>query len=189
VYARRQEKKQSHDMPAAIELKRSNPEAEGISSTAVLEFIRALEQHVHPLSAVEGLQDMQAVLDKVWRILLPAMQPGALPVDPGGHEKLRQKISGLSLPLSSGQPLSPKMDQWSGKSYKLETNYLALESIAIEFSDRSNTLMVRDERGEHSFFCPILRFHYIDSELHVEIEPNVSWEPPRVTTIRGTVLN
>ena len=35
-------------------LKRSNPEAEGIPSSAVLEFIRSLEQHVHPMDAVQG---------------------------------------------------------------------------------------------------------------------------------------
>jgi CubicO group peptidase (beta-lactamase class C family) len=41
-------------MASVSPLKRSNPEAEGIPSKAVLEFVRALEQHVHPLSAVEG---------------------------------------------------------------------------------------------------------------------------------------
>src|SRR6185503_648309 len=36
-------------------LKRSNPEAEGISSTAVLDFIRAVEQPFgHPLDAIQG---------------------------------------------------------------------------------------------------------------------------------------
>jgi CubicO group peptidase (beta-lactamase class C family) len=35
-------------------LPRSNPEAEGISSSAVLEFIRSLERHAHPLDAVQG---------------------------------------------------------------------------------------------------------------------------------------
>jgi CubicO group peptidase (beta-lactamase class C family) len=35
-------------------LKRSNPEAEGISSSAVLDFIRSLEQRVHPMDAVQG---------------------------------------------------------------------------------------------------------------------------------------
>ena len=41
-------------MTSVTRLKRSGPEAEGISSSAVLEFIRAVEQHTHPLDAVQG---------------------------------------------------------------------------------------------------------------------------------------
>jgi len=42
-------------MVSRTQLKRSSPEAEGISSTAVLDFIQALEQHPdHPLDAVQG---------------------------------------------------------------------------------------------------------------------------------------
>jgi CubicO group peptidase (beta-lactamase class C family) len=36
------------------QLKRSVPEAEGISSSAVLAFVRAVEQHTHPLDSVQG---------------------------------------------------------------------------------------------------------------------------------------
>jgi len=41
-------------MTSVPPLKRSNPETEGIPSTAVLEFIRSLERHVHPMDAVQG---------------------------------------------------------------------------------------------------------------------------------------
>src|SRR5215475_1473575 len=41
-------------MASETRLKRSSPEAEGIPSSAVREFIRALEQHVHPMDAVQG---------------------------------------------------------------------------------------------------------------------------------------
>ncbi len=41
-------------MAGAVQLKRSNPEAEGISSLAILNFIKAIEQHAHPLDAVQG---------------------------------------------------------------------------------------------------------------------------------------
>lgn len=35
-------------------LKRTNPEAEGIPSSAVLDFVNAVEQHTHPLDALHG---------------------------------------------------------------------------------------------------------------------------------------
>src|SRR6266496_4067179 len=42
-------------MAGVTQLKRTNPEAEGIPSSAVLNFIQAIEQHIHPLDAVQGL--------------------------------------------------------------------------------------------------------------------------------------
>lgn len=39
-------------------------------------------------------------------------------------------------------------------------------------------------RGE---FCPVLRFHYTNGELQLEVEPNVSWGPTEVKTITGRV--
>src|SRR5688572_5937232 len=41
-------------MAAKTQLMRTNPEDEGIPSSAVLDFIRAVEQHTHPLDAVQG---------------------------------------------------------------------------------------------------------------------------------------
>src|SRR5215472_3718085 len=41
-------------MASETRLKRSSPEAEGIPSSAVREFIRAVEQHVHPMDALQG---------------------------------------------------------------------------------------------------------------------------------------
>jgi CubicO group peptidase (beta-lactamase class C family) len=41
-------------MPNATQLRRTSPEAEGIPSSAVLDFVRAVEQHTHPLDAVQG---------------------------------------------------------------------------------------------------------------------------------------
>jgi CubicO group peptidase (beta-lactamase class C family) len=41
-------------MAEITRLKRSSPEGEGIPSSAVLNFVRAVEQHTHPLDAVQG---------------------------------------------------------------------------------------------------------------------------------------
>lgn len=107
------------------------------------------------LAIIGGVRDMQAVLDKVWEHLLPAMQPAALPADPQAYSELCDKLAALSLPLPKGQPSSPGAEQWSGKTYtlernvlKLERNVLKLESVAITFGDERSTLIVRDGRGE-----------------------------------------
>ena len=41
----------------------------------------------------------------------------------------------------------------------------------------------------HSFFCPLFRFQYKSRELQIDVEPNVSWEPPRITRITGRGTN
>lgn len=102
------------------------------------------------LTIIGGVRDMQAVLDKVWKHLLPAMQPGALPADPQAYKELCDRLAALSLPLPEGQPSSPGAEQWSGKTYRLQVNDLKLESVAIQFGDQRSTLLVRDEHGEHS---------------------------------------
>lgn len=41
-------------MASETQLQRTSPEAEGIASSAVLDFIRSVEEHAHPLDAVQG---------------------------------------------------------------------------------------------------------------------------------------
>ena len=43
------------------------------------------------LAIISGVRDMQAVLDKVWAHLLPAMQPEALPADPQAYGDLTRQ--------------------------------------------------------------------------------------------------
>jgi hypothetical protein len=98
---------------------------------------------------ISGVQDMQIVMNKVWEHLLPVMQPESLPADVQAYNELCDKLATLSLPLANGKASSPNAEHWSGKTYKLESNYLNLESVAIQFGDSSNTLLLRDAHGEH----------------------------------------
>jgi hypothetical protein len=102
------------------------------------------------LAIIGGVRNMQAVLDNVWELLLPAMQPEALPADPPAYEELCAKLGLPSLPLPEGQPSSPRAEQWSEITFKLESNDLKLERVAIKFGAERDTMIVRDERGEHS---------------------------------------
>jgi CubicO group peptidase (beta-lactamase class C family) len=185
------------------------------------------------LAMISGVRDMQVVLDKVWKHLLPAMQPRALPADLQAHDELCEELAVLSLPLPNGRPSSPRAKQWSGKTYRLESNDLKLESVAIKFGDKRSRLVVCVEGREHAVqvgyatwlkgttdvrghdnepiaacgawtaenayevrlcfyegeYCPVFRFHYKRGQLQLEVEPNVSWEPIKVTTINGRVAS
>ena len=101
------------------------------------------------LTMISGVQNMQAVLDKVWEHLLPAMQPGALPADSQAYDDLCDKLEVLSLPLANGQASSPNAELRSERTYKLQENHLKFESVVMQFGDKRNTLTIRDQRGEH----------------------------------------
>jgi hypothetical protein len=101
------------------------------------------------LTMISGVQDMQIVLDKVWKHLLPAMRSETLPENPQAYNELCNKLAALSLPVVHGQVSSPKAEQWSGKTYKLDANHLNLQSVALQFGEKNTTLILSDERGEH----------------------------------------
>jgi len=101
------------------------------------------------LAIIGGVRNMQAVLDNVWEHLLPAMRPEALPANPQAYRQCCDELAVLSLPLPNGQRSPAKAEQWSGKTYKLESNDLKIDSVAIKFDEDRSTLVVRDERGEH----------------------------------------
>lgn len=181
------------------------------------------------LAITSGLRDMQAVLDKVWEHLLPAMGPEALPANPRAEGELRDKLASLSLPLAEGQPSSSLAAEWSGKTFECEPNDLKIERVTVTFGDEGSTIVVHDECGEHpgqagfgtwlkgttdlrgrgvepvaasgawtaddtyevracyteSEVCQLVRFRFSGAELTLEIEPNVGWGTPAVTTISG----
>jgi hypothetical protein len=78
------------------------------------------------------------------------MQPTALPANPQAHAELSAKLAALALPLPSGQAVPPEAAKASGKTYKLETNDLQLEYVALEFGAEYSTLRVRNQQGEHT---------------------------------------
>jgi len=113
------------------------------------QFCIVLPEQDAVLTMISGVQDMQAVLDKVWEHLLPAMQPEALPGDSRTYNELCDKLAVLSLPLANGEASSPHAEQWSGKTYQLESNHFKFESVALRFGDKHSTLVIRDEHKEH----------------------------------------
>jgi CubicO group peptidase (beta-lactamase class C family) len=113
------------------------------------QFCIVMPEQYTVLTMIGGVLNMQTVLDKVWEHLLPVMQPEALPGNPQAYNELCDKLAALSLPLAKGQDSSPNTGQWSGKTYKLESNHLKFESVAIQFGDRNNSLILCDNLGEH----------------------------------------
>ena len=62
------------------------------------QFCVVLPEQDAVLAMTAGVQEMQPVLDLVWKHLLPAFSDGALPEDPAAHKKLQRKLEKLALP-------------------------------------------------------------------------------------------
>ena len=118
--------------------------------------------------------NMQGELDLVWAHLLPAMRAGALAADRPGQARLREKLAALALPPPKAQAASPLAAAISGKSFKLETNPMGVESATFDFRNRTCLYTVKDRTGEHRLECGI--------ETWLEGETTMPGMPPKLTS-------
>lgn len=94
---------------------------------------------------------MDAVLNAVWDVLLPAFRQPAEPIapDPAGTEALRSRLDALALEPPGYAPESPLAEKWSGITYQLEDNILGLQTFSFETAGSRITETVRNATGEH----------------------------------------
>src|SRR5260221_6624695 len=90
--------------------------------------------------------DSQEPLDLVWEFLLPAMGTEHLE-DTVSHHRLREKLSGLSLPPVQGKSDSPIATRISGRAYKVDSNDLNIQTIALDFTDSDCAVRVETPTG------------------------------------------
>ncbi len=102
------------------------------------------------LAINSGLMDMQAVLDLVWDILLPAMQPDSLPANDTALADLREALANLTMPLPEGHATSITAEQVSGVTYGLDANDLGIESVTATFADDKATFGYRIDGTDHT---------------------------------------
>ena len=99
------------------------------------------------VAITSGTRDMQAVMNLVWDILLPAMGKTVLPADDRTRERLKQKLASLSIAPPAGDPRSRVAGSVSGKLYLLPANDDGLEAIGLE-AGAATTLVVRSSGQE-----------------------------------------
>ncbi len=118
------------------------------------QFCLVMPEQEVVLAITAGLQqEMQQVLDLVWKHLLPAMKPTALPANPTAQQELAQKLARLELPLVMGQPTIAKASQVSGQRFLVDANHQKIKAISFDFDQDGCVLTVEDERGSHKVEC------------------------------------
>ena len=114
-----------------------------------------------------GVEDMQAVLDLVWKHLLPAMGPDALPEEPDAVKALNEQLGSLSLPACGGNIASNTESVVDGKTFSFEPNQLGFQSLKFGFEDNACIVTVGDGRGEHRIHCGRGEWRLDEADLQV----------------------
>lgn len=105
------------------------------------------------LAITAGVSDMQAVLNRVWEFILPAMQPQALPEDSFAHGKLTNRLSSLVLKQPMGGSTSEVAKWILNKTYHFETNPIFIKFLRVEDEPDGYSLILGDETNEYKLRC------------------------------------
>jgi CubicO group peptidase (beta-lactamase class C family) len=97
-----------------------------------------------------GVQDMQSVLDLVYKHILPNLGDTALPEEPEIQKKLTARLQDLCLDPPQGKPTARLAKVVSGKEYKLDENPLRLSGFRLDFVDHTCQLTFETAAGEQS---------------------------------------
>ena len=105
------------------------------------------------LAITAGVEDMQPVLNVVWKHMLPAMRPAPLPADAKKQAALAHKLAELAFTPPLGKPAPKLARSISGKRYQLDINASGMQQLAFEFTDQGCTLTLKIADREQQVQC------------------------------------
>ena len=105
------------------------------------------------LAITSGVGDMQAVLDRVWEHLLPAMGDQAQPAAPDASATLADRLQRLRIPPVAGRLTSAIAGQVSGREYVLKENAEQFAALGFDFAGDGSVLRLRNAAGDQSIPC------------------------------------
>ncbi len=97
--------------------------------------------------------NMQGELDLVWKHLLPAMKDRPLPGDSALKTQLQTRLAGLTLAPASGNQTASKAAEISGRTFKLDSNNLGIDSISFRFENGGCAVDAQSTQGRHAIVC------------------------------------
>jgi CubicO group peptidase (beta-lactamase class C family) len=93
------------------------------------------------VAITSGTGPMHRILDTLWSVVLPALQPAALPEDPAAHQALSQHLAGLRLVPRSGAGSSALEASLNGAEFTIDPNPLGWSTLRFEFDSRGGALI------------------------------------------------
>jgi hypothetical protein len=105
------------------------------------------------LAITSGAPDMQAVLDRVWQHLLPAMASAPLAEDARAHEALVAHLAALRLPVQAGERTAEQAIVVDGKTFALPENESGLWAFGLELAPDGAVIAVETQLGTQRVPC------------------------------------
>jgi hypothetical protein len=105
------------------------------------------------LAITAGVQDMQAVLNLVWKHLLPAMEAEPLPSNPQAQQELTQRLERLEIVPVKDQVADSVTALVTGKRFVLEENELQIKAVTFEFDQAGCLLTLENVGGTSQVAC------------------------------------
>jgi CubicO group peptidase (beta-lactamase class C family) len=93
--------------------------------------------------------NMGAILNHVWKHILPGVSAQELSTNRSAQQELKQKLSGLAFPVSAGSTTSGTAAIVSGKSFAIAENSLKVKSVSLSFVKDVCTFTLIDDKGTH----------------------------------------
>ncbi|QHT66766.1 serine hydrolase [Rhodocytophaga rosea] len=144
---------------------------------AMGQYCIVMQEQDAVIAITSETHDMQAVMDKVWEILLPNMKNTALPQDSKAYDILKQKLASLTLLPASTNTTSPLIAAISGKRYKMKENTLHTDAVSFTFQKNNCTFKLKDAQGEHTIVCGLNQW--------IKAETMMPGDPPKLVPLKN----
>lgn len=97
--------------------------------------------------------DMGAVLDQVWKCILPAVVEHAAVGNKAEQAGLKQKLTSLALTVPVVKAGSNKISGINKKKFTFDTNDLKIKTVSLSFSPDACQFSMEDDNGTHDVNC------------------------------------
>ncbi len=126
------------------------------------QFCVVLPEQETVVAITSGTRDMQGVLDILWKHLLPALRPVAIPEDAEGHRRLQDRLAALRVPLPGEAPVPAAL---ADTTFHFADNDAKLSSVRVEpaAGDEPATLVL--ESHGHTQRVPCGRGRWLASHV------------------------
>jgi CubicO group peptidase (beta-lactamase class C family) len=141
------------------------------------------------LAITSGTSDMGAIMNLVWKHLLPALDDKPVEENAKNFMALQNKLAGLSLSVVKGKATSPQVKNISKQPYILQANDEGITSIAFDL--KSNNPSITFSLPGKSFSIPIGNgspekgTYILPTGESTPVESSSAWVSPDTLQVRS----
>lgn len=117
------------------------------------QFCVVLPEQDAVLAMTAGVQEMQPVLDQVWKYLLPGFSDVALPEDPAAQKKLQRKLERLTLPAPERGIASTLEAELASRVYQMQPHESKVERLSFNFTQDGCILQIQIDGQAERLVC------------------------------------